>query len=221
MPRQTFFSCLLVTILITSATAFALSPSKNENPLPIPTSITTVNRDSGYRLGDRLQSNASKIAPTGATDFKEISWEMLLPKNWDPMKDLKNLNLETLQDGDPRAMEALQKMRAAWDNAPVEPTMNGAKVRIPGFIVPLDTRNGILAEFLLVPYFGSCIHTPPPPSNQVIHVMPIKPVKMQMMEAVWISGVLETTSADTVMGRASYQMKAMKVTPYIPPKNKP
>ena len=36
-----------------------------------------------------------------------------------------------------------------------------------------------------------------------------------------ISGVLETTSADTVMGRASYQMKAMKVTPYIPPKNKP
>ena len=78
-----------------------------------------------------------------------------------------------------------------------------------------------LALFLLVPYFGGCIHSPPPPSNQIIHVMPIKPKKMHMMDAVWISGVLETTSADTVMGRASYQMKAMKVTPYIPPKNKP
>src|SRR5690606_18432104 len=49
--------------------------------------------------------------------------------------------------------------------------LNGVEVRIPGFMVPLEDTETRVTEFLLVPYFGACIHTPPPPPNQMVHVM--------------------------------------------------
>ena len=52
-----------------------------------------------------------------AEDYKEIGWEALVPKGWDPTQDLKALlNSGKLQDSDPRAMEALEKMKALWDS---------------------------------------------------------------------------------------------------------
>ncbi|MFZ6679200.1 DUF3299 domain-containing protein [Undibacterium sp. Tian12W] len=184
-----------------------------------------------YKVGDRLPQNkavgssasaapASKPAPAPAASesYKEIRWEALIPKNWDPSKDFKNLDMNFLNDGDPRAMAALQTMREAWDKAPVEASLNGTRIRIPGFIVPLDGERGKLREFLLVPYFGGCIHTPPPPANQIIDVVLDKPAKIQMMDAVWVSGVLETTRSDTSMGSAGYRLKGMKVEVYVYPK---
>lgn len=183
-----------------------------------------------YKLGDRLPQNKVVAAPpkpvtpkTPATpaaseSYKEIRWEALIPKNWDPSKDFKNLDMNFLNDGDPRAMAALQTMREAWDKAPVEASLNGTRIKIPGFIVPLDGERGKLREFLLVPYFGGCIHTPPPPANQIIDVVLDKPVKIQMMDAVWVSGVLETIRSDTSMGSAGYRLKGVKVEAYVYPK---
>lgn len=187
-----------------------------------------------YKVGDRLPQNkaaaasasasttpapapASKPAgtPVASDSYKEIRWEALIPKNWDPSKDFKNLDMNFLNDGDPRAMAALQTMREAWDKAPVEASLNGTRIRIPGFIVPLDGERGKLREFLLVPYFGGCIHTPPPPANQIIDVVLDKPAKIQMMDAVWVSGVLETTRSDTSMGSAGYRLKGVKVEAYV------
>lgn len=165
----------------------------------------------GYVLGERLPQ-PRQAAP--AAGYKEIPWEALVPKDWDPAAIFKGIDLSKMEDGDPRAMEALEKMREAWDHAPAERSMNGARVRIPGFIVPLETIKGQVTEFLLVPYFGACIHSPPPPANQTIHVFPAKPVKNAMMDAVWINGTLEISSSKTVFGNAGYRMKADLVTPY-------
>ena len=130
-------------------------------------------------------------------------------------------NMGALSDADPRAMEALQKLREEWNNAPTEPSMNGARIRIAGFMVPLESERGSVKEFLLVPYFGACIHTPPPPANQIIHVVAAKPLKnVQAMDAVWVSGALEVARSrnlDSAVGLADsvgYQMKADIVTPY-------
>ena len=78
-------------------------------------------------------------------------------------KEFADLNLDSLNDADPRAMKALEQLRNAWNNAPVVSSLNGSRIRIPGFIVPLENQRGQVTEFLLVPYFGACIHTPPPP----------------------------------------------------------
>jgi len=163
-----------------------------------------------YRVGDRLP--AAKGAAKG---FKEIQWDDLMPKGWDPMAAFKGVDLNRLQDSDPKAAELLAKVRIEWDKAPVEPAINGQRVKIPGFVVPLERKGDEVIEFLLVPYFGACVHVPPPPSNQVIHVVPSKPVKgMRTMETFWISGTLTLQGGDSGMGVYAYRMNAERVEPY-------
>jgi len=165
-----------------------------------------------YQIGDRLPQHVT----SSKSSYKETTWDDLMPKDWDPMTEFKKLDFTKMKDSDPRAQEALLHLRETWNNSPVEPSMNGARIRIPGFIVPLEVAHHQISEFLLVPYFGGCIHVPPPPANQIIHVFPSKPLKkgLQSMDSVWISGVLETLPSTTDMGSASYRMKAEVVEPY-------
>jgi uncharacterized protein len=167
---------------------------------------------SDYKLGDRLPAKAA--AKSG---YKTMTWDDLLPKDWDPMAVLKGVDIAKLKDGDPRADEALNKLRIAWDAAPANESLNRTRIRIPGFLVPLEWGDKTLKEFLLVPYFGACIHTPPPPANQIIHVIANPPARgMKAMEAVWVEGVIEVALAETDMGRATYRMQANGVARYKP-----
>lgn len=118
----------------------------------------------------------SPSAPS-AVPFKVIAWDALVPKQWDPLKPYRAMNLDRLNDSDPKVLQMMRDMRATWDNAPTVAAMDGAAVKLPGYVVPLEEVNGELKEFLLVPYFGACVHTPPPPANQIIHVVAAKPVK--------------------------------------------
>ena len=139
----------------------------------------------------------------------------MVPADWDPMKDLKGLNLSILSDADPRATAALAKLREAWDNAPINPAVVGQTVRLPGYLVPLEETKDGLKEFLLVPYFGACIHSPPPPANQIVHVLPKTPAKgLRSMDTVWVTGMLTGTRTDSYMGMSGYRIEAIQVTPY-------
>ncbi len=143
-----------------------------------------------------------------------ITWEELVPKDWDPSKEFKGMDLSKLDDSDPRANDMLMKMQQISDNAPTNPAMNGVEVKIPGFIVPLEEDKGEVTEFLLVPYFGACIHTPPPPANQILHVRPQKGAKFRAMDTVWVTGKLQTVRNDSMMGVSGYHVSAQSVTKY-------
>jgi len=162
---------------------------------------------------------ATPAAPAGKPGApRTITWDVLVPSGWDPFKDFKDLNFQMMDDGDPRATAMLKKMREAWDNAPVNNAVVGQTVRIPGFVVPLEDSKDGLKEFLLVPYFGACIHSPPPPANQIVHVLPKSPAKgLRSMDAVWITGTLTTGRTDSYMGAASYRIEAVAVAPYSEP----
>ncbi|OYT99177.1 MAG: hypothetical protein CFE40_09750 [Burkholderiales bacterium PBB1] len=157
--------------------------------------------------------------PVAAGTFREIKWDDLVPKDWDPLKQFKSINFSLMNDSDPRANEMLKRMRETWDNAPTNNDMDGASVRIPGYLVPLEETKAGLKEFLLVPYFGACIHTPPPPANQIIYVKAEKPPKgFHSMDTVWVSGTLKTLRSDSYMGASGYRMDAMVVERYVDPK---
>jgi hypothetical protein len=160
--------------------------------------------------------NAQKAQAAKPGTFREINWDELVPKDWDPMKEFKDLQLGGLSDADPRATQLLKRMREAWDNAPSNPALDGKAVRIPGYVVPLEETKDGLKEFLLVPYFGACIHSPPPPANQIIHVLPQSvPKGIRSMDPVWISGTLVRGKVDSYMGAAAYKMEARLVEPYV------
>ena len=165
--------------------------------------------------GSAGAGRTAQSAAPGTAAPRTIGWEVLVPADWDPMKDLKGLNLSILSDADPRATAALAKLREAWDNAPINPAVVGQTVRLPGYLVPLEETKDGLKEFLLVPYFGACIHSPPPPANQIVHVLPKAPAKgLRSMDTVWVTGVLTGTRTDSYMGMSGYRIEATQVTPY-------
>ncbi|WP_204112793.1 DUF3299 domain-containing protein [Shimia biformata] len=99
----------------------------------------------------------------------------------------------------------------------------GQTVRIPGYVLPLDVRGDLVTEFLLVPTVGACIHTPPPPANQMVHVVYPEGFKVEgLYTPVWITGELRGESRVTeiryVDGNGevsvSYAMNANAVLPY-------
>ncbi|WP_291913873.1 DUF3299 domain-containing protein [Accumulibacter sp.] len=144
-----------------------------------------------------------------------------MPPNWNPADAFKGVDLAKMEDGDPRAMDALARMRDVWANAPVASSLNGAAVRIAGFVIPLERVKDEVSEFLLVPYFGACIHVPPPPANQIIHVVSDKPLKnVQTMDAMWVSGVLKVSAGESSWGRSAYRMQAKATAPYVFPARK-
>ena len=158
----------------------------------------------------------SSLVSAGAV--QELRWEELVPKNWDPTRRYRNLSLESLRDNDPRAIQMLDEMRAVWDNAPVNVALDGTAARLSGFVVPLDNTQGGIREFLLVPYFGACIHTPPPPANQIVHVVAADTVKgLHAMDTVRVSGLLKAARYASVdMGVSGYEIKSASVEPFSP-----
>jgi hypothetical protein len=171
-----------------------------------------------YKVGDRLPSaepDATKSEAAKPAEYVTIKWEQLVPANWDPLAKFRGLNLFMLQDGDPRAQELLDELKREWNNAPTESSMDNQRVRIAGFVVPLEREGEKLREFLLVPYFGACIHVPPPPANQIIYVKSAKPaVSARAMDTLWVSGRLHIVQNTTTMGRAGYQLDAERVEPF-------
>lgn len=147
---------------------------------------------------------------------RTIEWEELMPADWNPLKKTDNLKIDELEDNDPRAVEALKKTIEAWKNAPTNPAMNGITGKIGGFVVPLEHAGGALKEFLLVPYYGACIHTPPPPPNQIIHVTLKKPARnIHAMDAVWITGKMAVEKKGSVLGTSGYSMQGLEIRPYV------
>lgn len=148
--------------------------------------------------------------------YKDMKWDALMPSDWDPTKRFKNFDTSKLQDGTPESDRFYRQVRETWDNAPTRSDLNGAAIRLPGYIVPLEESKGRISEFLLVPYFGACIHSPPPPANQIIHVLPASAAKgIRSMDPVWISGTLVREKTDSYMGAAGYRMRAERVEPYV------
>ena len=161
---------------------------------------------------------SSDAGPAALGAVQELKWEELVPKNWDPTKRYRNISLESLRDNDPRAIQMLDEMRAVWDNAPVNVALDGTAARLSGFVVPLDNTQGGIREFLLVPYFGACIHTPPPPANQIVHVIAADTVKgLHAMDTVRVSGLLKAARYSSVdMGVSGYEIRSASVEPFVP-----
>ncbi len=171
------------------------------------------NSNGEYQVGDQLV--VSKAETQFDPAYPLLEWDSLMPADWDPMAAFRDLDLTNLQDNDPRAQKALEAMRKAWNEAPVNMAMSGQNVRIPGFALPLEQSEAGVTELLLVPYFGACVHTPPPPANQIIHVKLNEPEPtLGAMQPYWIWGQLSATRYSNELGDAAYQIQASGIQPY-------
>ena len=84
---------------------------------------------------------------------------------------------------------------------------DGQRVKIPGYIVPLDDEIDESPEFLLVPSPQACIHVPAPPPNQMVLVrMTGSTIPKRSWGPVWIKGLLQIQEADSPYGKIAFKI---------------
>jgi len=90
--------------------------------------------------------------------------------------------------------------------------LDGKRVEIGGYVVPLDFEATTVKEFLLVPFVGACIHVPPPPANQIIYVKATNGIDVDgSFEPVTVTGTIKTSPAFTGLADTGYTMEAESV----------
>lgn len=94
--------------------------------------------------------------------------------------------------------------------------LDGTVVKVPGFIVPLEDWATSVTEFLLVPYVGACIHTPPPPPNQMVYVQMVdgRRVTYDGWNPIWIEGTLRIEVTDSAYGDVGFRIEGIQTAPY-------
>ena len=94
--------------------------------------------------------------------------------------------------------------------------MQGKHIKLPGFIVPLDfDDNQTITEFFLVPYFGACLHLPPPPPNQIIYVSHPDGIQVDALyDPFWLYGTLDTGIIENTTAKSAYRMRLHHIEPY-------
>lgn len=153
-----------------------------------------------------------------AASPKELQWSDLIPAGYEPEKllekyenDIERLN--NLPDNSQEGIAIIQRITAEINAAPMNKTLDGKHIRIAGYIAPLDIKNGMVTRFLLVPYFGACIHVPPPPMNQTILVQtaPRQGIKLHEVDYPFmVTGQLTLFKTTTDIGQAGYRIQSAK-----------
>ena len=102
--------------------------------------------------------------------------------------------------------------------------LDGQRIRMPGYLLPLEFDGRKVSEFLLVPYVGACIHTPPPPPNQIVHVTAKNGFEPGdgLYTPVWVDGLMKTERSESNLSlvdgsseiSSAYTIDASSVTPY-------
>ncbi|MCF6435575.1 DUF3299 domain-containing protein [Pseudoalteromonas sp. MMG022] len=140
-----------------------------------------------------------------ATPPKEIFWEDLIPKGH---VQVSNQDAASHEGTDQNWVQPNL-------DAPVVKSLDGQSVSLPGFVVPLEGDSQMISEFLLVPYFGACIHVPPPPPNQIVHVKIKGGVPIESLyDAITVTGVIKVESWQGELAQTGYTMQAVGVAPF-------
>jgi hypothetical protein len=98
----------------------------------------------------------------------------------------------------------------------LNPILDGAYIKMPGYIIPIDQSTDGVTSFVLVPYVGACLHTPPPPANQLVFVTTNKPWPSDnLWDAVWVTGQMQHELQSTEVAETGYLLKAEEMETYV------
>lgn len=178
----------------------------------------------------QAESNQSQIDEAQVVDgYRIIEWtDLMLKEDLDallnPPESLGDIADGSVQDQiASKVQNAIDQVddsayQQALVSTRVVEAFDGQPIRLPGFVVPLEFGEDqqLVTQFFLVPYFGACIHVPPPPPNQIIYAEYEAGLKLKSLhEPFWLSGVLSTKLIENDTATAAYTIKVERIELYL------
>ncbi len=169
---------------------------------------------------------AQEARADNGSKYKTVEWQDLIPPEeleilQNPPAYITEIEEGSAEDqgGELRnsgAAAADDPYQQALVSTNVIEELDGQAIRVPGFVVPLefsDFQN--ISEFLLVPYFGACIHLPAPPPNQIILVNSPQGFQLDdLYEPFWFSGVVKTSITENDVATSAYSLDMQEFERY-------
>jgi hypothetical protein len=227
---------LLLVGLIYFSPKHLLQFNKLEQAVPIATTPSSSTSSSG----DSAASQNNSSPP--ADGLRTLEWEELMPADdlalLEAMEPIDHANMSESelakdQQAPPTSLKPTNGLSQfeipkkdpanktrTWQDALVSnrtrPELNQQNIKIAGYIVPLEyNAEQLLTDFFLVPYFGACIHVPPPQPNQIIYVRIPKGLPAQdIYTPYWVQGTLKIETQERELGVSSYSLDATSVEAY-------
>lgn len=138
----------------------------------------------------------------------EITWEDLIPPGVSYSEIIGQGTVDEIND----------VWQPVYDENAIKlnPVLDGAFIKMPGYIIPIDLSTDGVTSFVLVPYVGACLHTPPPPPNQLVFVTTEKPwPSTNLWEAVWVTGKMQHDIQTTEVAETGYLLEADQMETYV------
>ena len=142
------------------------------------------------------------------TEATELNWDDLAPP-------LEEEMIRKYEAGEITPAEAIAYV-TELGKIPVQ-RLNNLRVRVPGYLVPLNIMQDQTAtELLLVPTLGACIHVPPPPPNQTIFIRYPKGIKVTEAgyTPYWIEGVIKVERNESEYTEVLYAITPESIVEY-------
>lgn len=208
-------------------------------PLPTKTETVTFERTPERPDAEKTAEESSEAPVSGGSKYWGIEPGEPLPILWEDL--MPEGSLEDLIRQQEEFYEMLQRRYAAnaaplseaqpfdeieegseFDYMPqlgsfdVVEELDGELIKIPGYVVPFNFDPKLRhSEFLFVPYMGACIHTPPPPPNQLIFVRADPAIQVEDIWApYWLEGTLSSEQNYHEVGDAAYALSLTSLEPY-------
>ena len=97
-------------------------------------------------------------------DIKISATEMSRKDSMENLLEEQNVDIDSLLSIRYKIADLRHQQKEA-----VNEELNNKNIEIAGYLLPLNYVDKKVTEFLLVPWVGACIHTPPPPKNQLVY----------------------------------------------------
>lgn len=136
-----------------------------------------------------------------------VGWDDLIPPGVAYSKIIGEGEIDVAQD---RWLPKFDENATKLNNE-----LDGAYIKMPGYVLPIDMSTAGVTSFIMVPYVGACIHTPPPPANQLVFVESEKPWPGdKLWDPVWVTGHMKHELQSTTIADIGYALAAEKIEAY-------
>lgn len=145
-------------------------------------------------------------------NYELDNWSVLIDPNFNQEKVVQFYKdkVKKVKEGSKEEILIYAELQDALKKAGNNKAVDGKKVKLDGYIVPVDTDGEKVNKFLFFQNQAACIHVPASPANQTIYVTTKKDEGVMMEDAyeqISVYGTLKLETAKVATGTASFVIK--------------